>query len=150
MKIKNLIIIILVILLSTSLYFNLHKQKTSDTETENISKITADTLFTKKQECQRYKTQTEKTLEENNITNPETGLQTYNALEKIFYSPKENSCLYVAVEWYLINKKKETEIWVIADVLTNELLISSALEWNGDNYLTKKQEFENYLEEYEN
>lgn len=149
---KNIIIGILVIILGTSLYFNFQESGTSD----NSGKISSPTqqignedLFQKKQECQKYTSQIEKKLEESAFSNPQTGAQTFSALEKIFYSPKVNSCLYVAEEWFLVKGKKESETWTLVDVLSGETLLSGFGEWNKPEYHAQRQQFEDYLKDYE-
>ena len=53
--------------------------------------LSKDELFEKKQECAKYKNDIEKSIEEENSKN----LESHKYLNEIFYSPKNNSCLYI-------------------------------------------------------
>ncbi|TSC65311.1 MAG: hypothetical protein G01um101477_531, partial [Candidatus Doudnabacteria bacterium Gr01-1014_77] len=100
---KNIILFsILIVFLIISIYFNLNEQV--DTRNKGIndslsSKISVEELFEKKQECQKYAQDIEKTLKELDFYNPNTGYQDSHFLEELFYSPKANTCLYIEREW---------------------------------------------------
>ena len=108
-------------------------------------------LFQKKQECQKYAPQIEKKLEASGSYNSETGLQTFSHLEKTFYSPKANSCLYVAQEWWIIGGKPNSEIWTLVDALSGEALLSDIREVNKNKpeYFSQQKAFEELLKDYE-
>lgn len=148
---KNLIIGILVVVLGVSAYFNFQEKRTSNDQIESSqsSQLSEENLFQKKQECQQYRTQIEAKLKELDFFNPETGYQGVNFLEKLFYSPKANTCLYVAKDWGFVNKKLTWETLTLNDALTGEIITSSLREMGSQEYLQRKQAFDDYLKEYE-
>jgi len=149
---KNLIIGILVILLGVSVYFNFQKENVpseQQNKAPQTSRLSDDDLFQKKQECQQYREQIEAKLKELAFFNPDTGYQSTSFLEKLFFSPKANTCLYVVKEWGLVNKKLTWETLTLNDALTGEILTSSLREVGNKDYLQRKQAFEEYLKDYE-
>ena len=143
-------ILLLVIALGIGYLIGAHNQLPQQEPMLIPEKTVSDSdLFAKKQECQKYTTEVEKKLESLNFSNPETGYQTWNNLEKIFYSPKMNSCLYIGEEWNMMNDKKDSEVWTLVDVLSGEMILSGHGEWNKPEYQTQRKDFENYMKEYE-
>jgi hypothetical protein len=143
---KNYIILALIILLVISLFFNFQK---SDKITEDDqSQIDNEALFQKKQDCQKYKTEIEQKLESLNFSNPSTNYQSVNILKEIFFSPKANSCLYIAEEWGWENGKIRWETVTLEDALTSEVISSSLREMGSEDYLSQKTAFNNLIEDY--
>ena len=90
-KIKNIITSVLIILVVTLGYFLVfgNKQFTKDNQpTVNIERGSKDN-FAKNQDCLKYKDEIAAKLES------KTSSWGKASLEQIFYSPKQNSCLYV-------------------------------------------------------
>ncbi len=149
-KTKNIIILVLAVFLAISLYSNFQpKFEASQNESVDIKKVTPEELFNKKQECAKYKLQLEKKLKEEYFESSQTGAQMSHYLEKIFYSPKANSCLYIENEWTLINGKLTFEAYNLRDVLTGETIVSSLLERGNPDYFSQKQVFDDAVKIYE-
>ncbi len=110
---------------------------------------TQSDYFAKNQECSKYKDSVETKLNEANVSVAETSIQTFNSLDKIFYSPKVNSCLYVATETMYVDGKITYETPTLTDALTGELLLASLREVGSEDYLTRKEQFENTVKDYE-
>lgn len=152
MERKNFIIGILVILLGASAYFNFQKTNTADKQqvrSTSTSQLSADDLFQKKQDCQKYKSQIEKKLEGLGYYVAETQYQSSSFLEKIFYSPKINTCAYVVKEWGLVRGKLTFESLSIFDALTGEILSSTLMEIGTPEVSQRRRAFDIIVKEYE-
>lgn len=114
-------------------------------------KDTIDTqdYFSKKQDCEKYKTDITKKLQEMDIFVAKTKTETSNTLDRIFYSPKINSCLYTAKEIMFVDGKIYTETQTLTDALTGKLLLAGLIEVEAKDYLLQKNKFENSVKEYE-
>jgi len=147
---KNIIIGTLAVLLIISAYFNWQSYGAPSNQAQVKSDVAAsENLFQKKQECEQYRSGIEAKLEGLSLYNPDTKYQSTNFLEKLFYSPKANTCLYVAKNWGLVNNKLTYETLTLEDALTGEMLTSSMREVGSENYLQQKMGFEDYLKDYE-
>lgn len=148
---KNIIIVLLVIALGVSVYFNFQEKRADNGQKKVFqpNQLSAENLFQKKQECQSYRVQIEAKLKELDFFNPDTGYQSAHFLEKLFFSSKANTCLYVEKEWGFVNKKLTWETLILNDALTGEILTSSMREMGSKNYLQQEQGFEDYLKDYE-
>lgn len=118
-------------------------------EPTNSQTTNTNELFSKKVECQKYENDVEAKLRDSDVDIKETGAQTYNALNKIFYSPKANSCLYVTTETMFVNGKTTFETPTLRDVLSGETLLSGIREPGQDDYLDRMKQFEDGVKEYE-
>ncbi|MBI2463398.1 hypothetical protein HYV57_00380 [Candidatus Peregrinibacteria bacterium] len=119
---------------------------------DNINKgtqLSDSELFSKKKECQKYQNQIEEKLRDSDTTIPETGAQTYNAFDKIFYSSKANSCLYVSTETMFVNGKTTFETPTLRDALSGETLLSDIREPGTEDYFDRIKQFEAGVKEYE-
>lgn len=123
-KNKNIIIAILAIVLVGSLYFNFQsKSGTSNDKEQATSKVSADALFEKKQECASYRPAIEKKLLELNFQNE--NVVTTNHLDEIWFSPSMNTCLYSSNElWQYLKEKKIEYQYNIYDYLGNNLVMN--------------------------
>ncbi len=121
---KNIIIAILAFGLLGSLYFNFQSKPETPSNAEQInSKVSADALFEKKQECASYRPAIEKKLAELNFQNE--NIVTTNHLDEIWFSPSMNTCLYSSRElWQDIKEKKVTYQYSIYNYLGNNLVMN--------------------------
>lgn len=123
-KNKNIIIAILAVVLIGSLYFNFQSKSKTPIDKEGAgSKISADALFEKKQECASYRPAMEKKLAELNFQNE--NVVTTNHLDEIWFSPSMNTCLYSSNElWQYLKEKKIEYQYNIYDYLGNDLVMN--------------------------
>ena len=123
-KNKNIIIAILAVVLTGSLYFNFQsKSETPVDDKQTNSKISADALFEKKQECASYRPAMEKKLAELNFQNE--NVVTTNHLDEIWFSPSMNTCLYSSNElWQYLKERKIEYQYNIYDYLGNDLVMN--------------------------
>jgi len=98
--------------------------------------LSKDELFEKKQECANYKSNIEKSIEEENSKN----LNAHKYLEEIFYSTKKNSCLYT----YTTSAGENISHFLV-DYLTNEVVI-----WYNEktSSIDRFKEFDNTVKEF--
>lgn len=148
---KNIIIGLLLVLLCIAVYSNIQKSNSHNQGQNKLleTKANPDDLFQKKQDCQKYTAQITKNVEAQNYTNPQTGFQSYNYLNKVFYSPKLNTCLYVSTERDFEHGKPTFEIPVLVDALTGETLLSGLREVGKPEFFERKEQFDIYLKDYE-
>lgn len=106
-------------------------------------------LFSKKENCQKYKKQIESEIENKN--------DKYSTaiLEGIYYSPIKNTCIYVYTEWRDngVPLLKDLELKSISksviDVLSGDVIKSVYIDIkkpNQDNRAEKEADFDNYVE----
>lgn len=93
----------------------------------------ADSLFVKKQECYKYKA--------------ELGKNSVFELEKIFYSPKVDSCLFIFLRRYSTDENKEYR--GLFDILTDELIFGSDMYLGSEDYYQRYGDFYKKVKEYE-
>lgn len=90
MNSKNIIILILVILVLGLGYYSFFNEEVVRQSQESIqTEDKSEDYFARNQDCLKYKNEVTKKLETKDSPFGET------SLEQIFYSPKQNSCLYV-------------------------------------------------------
>lgn len=123
-KNKNIIIAVLAVILIGSLYFNFQSNSETPNNTERVtSKVSADALFEKKQECALYRPVIEKKLAELNFQNE--NVVTTNRLDEIWFSSSMNTCLYSSNElWQYLKEKKIEYQYNIYDYLGNNLVMN--------------------------
>jgi len=73
-------------------------------------------LFTKKQECAKLKNDIETDIEK--ARNGDA------RLDKIFFSPKQNSCLYTMTRSFMTDDSVNMEFYTLVDALSNEAIFS--------------------------
>lgn len=126
------------------------KSQTPIVEKESSSKLVErDYEFEKKQECEKYRPSIEKRLENSYYENKNTGAQIFYNLDRIFFSKKLNTCLYISTDQMYVNGKLKWETPSITDALTSEILISALREVGTDTYFTRKAYFESHIKDYE-
>jgi Tfp pilus assembly protein PilE len=132
------IIGILFITISISYYFLINKPKLENQklalekqkqEAEELAKKEAeanDLIYAKNKECQSYQSEIEKRLKEKNIELTNSAMINY--LDKIFYSPKINSCFYTykTIAANTINNDLDivVENYYLINIFTNETILS--------------------------
>jgi len=135
-KIKQykFIIIITLIILGVSVYFLYIKPE---------SKKKAD--FSRKQECQKLQTELERRLRN------DYGSALYRdvTLDKIFYSPVEDSCLYTYRVWDSNRGLLRSPSFYLKDALTNTELYS-IISPEKENFVSETDLFEKTVSKYEN
>ena len=147
---QNWLVLLLILLLAVATfmgygYFNKYKNLQNKLE---ITK-TQDDLFQKRQDCASYTPEIERELKNLDFSNPKTQADIYHYLERVFYSPKANSCLYVEKEITTVNGNMEWVSYTLYDVLTKQIITSSLMEWGSSEYQKKEEAFNNYVKEYE-
>jgi hypothetical protein len=103
--------------------------------------------FQKKVECEKYIPGIKKELEGKAIFVPETGLQTVENFDQIFYSPLLNSCVYGTEEVDFLNGKRSGGFFLLYDALSGDLIQSSIYEWDK-NYVTAMDGYEDTIRHY--
>ena len=137
------IFIALFLALSACSYTN--KQEISESTEENIDVA----LFEKKQACAEYQDAITEKLNSQYFYVEETGFEGFYALEKVFYSQKEDSCLYIARESDFEYGVYTYEHLTMIDVLTGEMLLASLLVVGEVEYLEREKAFYATVSEYE-
>lgn len=118
---KNLIILTLIILLGTSLFFNFQKNKFNES-LNNKLQLNDEKFFEKKKECNSYRSDIERILEKDILSR--------NSLDEIFYSPSLNSCLYSYTGYAIDMNGKPMDLkimginYLIVDYFTNETIVN--------------------------
>ncbi len=106
-------------------------------------------LFEKKEACSKYQDGITEKLTSKYFYVEETRYEGYFELEKVFYSPKADSCLYIAKESDYKDGKLDSESFTLVDALTGEL-ISASLRPRNDPTFSLNQEalFNDIVNEY--
>ena len=133
--------IFVVVLISTLLSF-----KIALAENKKISEAE---FFKRKQGCAEMMTSIEAKLKNEDFYVPETDARSINSFKKIFYSPKQNSCLYYATEITYIRNKIEFEQLRLVDALTGENILDVLIEMKDLDYAKQRYTFEVIVKEYE-
>ncbi|MFA5831435.1 MAG: hypothetical protein WC878_06405 [Candidatus Paceibacterota bacterium] len=136
--------IILAIALLVSLYFNLQNKETKKGVEVNTQKVSLDN----KQMCAVYKKEIEAKFETNNnsIDRP----LEYLYLDKVFYSPKQNSCLYIYRGTSFGEKISEIYTTVyLMDALSGEKVLSSDIVSASKTDYEREKSFNARIKEYE-
>jgi hypothetical protein len=147
-KKKNLIIFGLVALLAISVFFNLKGVTSKEITTQDVAgnRPINESLFQKKQDCAVYKKQLEDKFEKNN--NSELPLE-YNYLDKVFYSPKANSCLYVYSGTFGLKAADRNRTLYLADALSGEIILQTTVTSEGNFDGKAQSDFYEQVKPYE-
>ena len=138
---KNIIITLLVIALGASVYYNL-KQNDSSSQTPKNQEVS----FEKKQDCAVYKKQIEDKFEKNN--NSEVAIE-YYYLDRIFYSPTENSCLFVYSGQFGLKATERYRTLYLEDALSGDILTRATVIEQGKLMGDNQTAFDARVREYE-
>lgn len=135
---KNNIAIGLLVLLLISLYFNFKSNTSLSSlkKEENIS-------FEQKQKCATYKKDIETKFEKENSES-----LSFKTFDRIFYSSKQNSCLYVYSLSFSSGKSSMQEMY-LSDALSGEELLNRITRIAGEVNTQNSQTFIDLVKEYE-
>lgn len=106
-------------------------------------------LFEKKQACSEYQDEITEKLEGQDFYVEKTGFEGFHTLEKVFYSPKEDSCLYIARESDFEYGVYTYEHLTMVDALTGEMLLSTLMVVGEVDYLERENDFYAIVSDYE-
>jgi hypothetical protein len=134
-----IVIAVLAIGLSISVYFNLKPSsllEVNSTENTQVSKNKiddqiADASFVQKQECAKYTNVIEEKLKSNSWE--ALGATGTSRLEEIWFSPQKNSCLYSVIEEIYEYDSGETDYkyWIF-DYLENKTIFNLTDIYDAD------------------
>lgn len=140
-KINIGVLAVLIIALIVSVYFNFK----TDNSSPNISK-TQEVSFEKKQDCATYKKQIEDKFEKNN--NSEIAIE-YYYLDRIFYSPVEDSCLFVYSGQFGLKATERYRMLYLEDALSGDILTKATVIEQGKFMGDAQTAFDARVREYE-
>lgn len=120
-------------------YYKVEITKQALLEKQQLIKLEADKkadYFKKKTECEKYKNEIIKNVEQNNSS--KFSLRT-EILEELFYSPKENSCLYTIVTYDDTGNRE----YLVFNALTNSKITSF-------QFSSQFEEYKKFIFDYSN
>lgn len=137
------IIVLTLLILSGAIYWFYNKQTPNSADLKEVT-------FQKKKECAALRTQIEARIQKDW---PENEFDGHTTLEKIFYSPKMDSCLYTfRIEEYSKDRKTSIQENDLVDAFTNELIAAERgcipKENCTQSTMTALTSFDMQLEEY--
>jgi len=133
------VLVILTIALLVSVYYNLKPKANSSSQSSQVS-------FEKKQDCAVYKKQIEDKFDKNN--NIELVIE-YYYLDRIFYSPTENSCLFIYSGQFGLKADERYRTLYLEDALSGDILTKATVIEQG-KYMNENQlSFDVRVREYE-
>jgi hypothetical protein len=138
---KNKIIVILIVILSISLYYNLQLKDNVQKKILNTQKVS----FEQKQKCAIYKKDIESKFEKNN--NEEKPIE-YQYLDEVFYSPKQDSCLYTYNGMFGLKAKERYTTRYLVDALTGSVLLQTTTISEGKFDMNADTNFSELLKSY--
>jgi len=129
---------LLIIILIISIYYNF---KFSN----SLTKIQEES-FEKKQECAIYKKQIEDKFERNN--SGDIAIE-YYYLDRIFYSPIEDSCLYVYSGQFGLKATERYRVLYLADALSGDIITQATVIKEGKFMYDEENGFNQRVKTYE-
>ncbi len=108
--------------------------------------------FERKTECAKYLPEAEKHMKEMTHYDEKNRINSVAELEKMFFSPKVNSCVY---RWtshaFFGSTGQSLEVVKLHDALTGEVLeVSDPIDTSDtENFLVAKRAFDSVVEKYE-
>jgi len=135
------VLIILIIVLLVSVYYNLKLYNPLSQNPKN-----QEVSFEKKQDCAVYKKQIEDKFEKNN--NSEVAIE-YYYLDRIFYSPTENSCLFVYSGQFGLKATERYRTLYLEDALSGDILTRATVVEQGKFMGDNQTAFDARVREYE-
>lgn len=103
-----------------------------------------DRMFTKETDCQKYAQAIIKGINDANTVNTTNGLNVVDtSFDLIFYSPKQNTCLYTTFVTSSEGVNAGKSSYLIYDALTNNLITSF-------DYPNKYNDYKKFIFEYSN
>jgi hypothetical protein len=135
------VLAVLIIALIVSVYFNLKPNSPSLQSAKN-----QEVSFEKKQDCATYKKQIEDKFEKNN--NSEIAIE-YYYLDRIFYSPVEDSCLFVYSGQFGLKATERYRTLYLEDALSGDILTRATVIEQGKFMGDNQTAFDARVREYE-
>lgn len=124
------------------------KQAAENEEKNNQQALVAKgDLFSKKQGCQKYKSQLQKDIDDKN----NSGINSSTVLGEIYYSPAQNTCIYVTTEFtpaHIMTEPLKFITYNAVDVLSGKVLESASVDIekeNGEPRAKKEADFYKYV-----
>lgn len=140
---KRVLLFGLVIALLTSVSANFYLISKNDRTKTTESLETLN--FKLKRGCASYKESIEDRFERNNNGSPSE----YYYFDKIFYSPLQNSCLYVYSGLFGIKASDRYRVQYLADALSGEILLTTVVIEAGKTKFEEQKAFQDVVAEYE-
>ena len=139
---KKILVSIFLIALLVSLFFNFQNKEEKQVSQDTKKQVS----FEQKQKCAVYRKEFEAKFEKNN--NREGSFTTYKNLDKVFYSPKLQSCLVLYSESVLQLKYKGL---YLDDALTGENVLGTMISRDDEDGVKIKLEndFNASVKQYE-
>lgn len=135
------VLAILIIALLVSVFYNFKSNSPSSQGLKN-QKVS----FEKKQDCVVYKKQIEDKFEKNN--NSEIAIE-YYYLDRIFYSPAEDSCLFVYSGQFGLKATERYRMLYLEDALSGDTLARVTVIEQGKFMGEAQTAFDTRVREYE-
>lgn len=139
---KNITIIVLIIVLGVAIYFVFQNNQVFQQENSAAGGV----LFEKKQDCAVYKKQIEDKFEKNN--NSEIAIE-YYYFDRIFYSPVEDSCLFVYSGQFGLKATERYRMLYLEDALSGDVLNKATVIEQGKFMSDAQTAFDTRVREYE-
>lgn len=117
------ILALLIVALLVSVFYNLKPNSSSSQGPKN-----QEVSFEKKQDCAVYKKQIEDKFEKYN--NSEITIE-YHSLDRIFYSPTEDSCLFVYSGQFGLKATERYRMLYLEDALSGDILTTATVIEQG-------------------
>lgn len=110
--------------------------------------VADDDEFARKQECSKYVATVEKKLKESSFAAPDLSSSQSNTLLEMFYSPKNESCLYVW-EQALITSSGDIFFYTLTDALSGQIILrTEGLMVGQPDFFAKKQAFFDAIKQF--
>lgn len=138
---KNKFTPILIIVMAVSLYYNFKLSRPGAPLSVN-----QEVSFEQKQKCAIYKKDIESSFEK---ANNEGASMEFNYFDRIFYSPKQNSCLYVSHSMSGLKAKDRYITYHLTDALSGVGLFYSGVVASGETIPNAQASFDELVRSYE-
>lgn len=135
------VLAILIIALLVSVFYNL---KSNNPSSQGVKH--QEVSFEKKQDCAVYKKQIEDKFEKNN--NSDIAIE-YYYLDRIFYSPTEDSCLFVYSGQFGLKATERYRMLYLEDALSGDILTRATVIEQGKFMGDAQTAFDARVREYE-
>lgn len=105
-------------------------------------------VIAKKQDCEVYREKIEKHLETKNFSGRRAKVQATHSLSQLFYSPKVDACLYVAMMTFFKDTNVQSVAYELIDAGKGEVLHKTWIGWDDINFEREKLKFANVVKAY--
>lgn len=137
--------ILLIIMVVISLYYNYKLSRSAEPSAASFVAGNGPT-FEQKQKCAVYKRDIEAKFEKNNS---ESTTIFFNYFDRIFYSPKQNSCLYIYTGSIERDASSMSQASYLVDALTGETLVRTNTMSHGVIDSEAQSRFDELVKNYE-